>query len=360
MSFSEIQFYNFRNIQNKKIFFKKKNIFLIGNNGQGKTNILEAIYVLKYGASFRPRKEQHFIKFDNKECALRCIYKNKEDEDIISYQFVNSKIKIKINGNIIRDRTELFEFAPVIIFNHDDILIINGAPDNRRKFFDQSISLYNINYIENLRNYKKILKQRNSLLKENNIDYIDIIDAQLIEFGKKLIEERKNIVNLFNEKFSTLYNKISGTTDKMVINYKPSWNVENDLYKSLKNKLKQDLIYKTTTTGPHRDKYIFMENGYDFSKIGSTGQKRLLALILKLRQANFLFEKTNQNAILLFDDVLLELDGTKRINFLENIPEYRQAVFTFLPEEPYNKYFAEDREIFYVTKGDIELNEKNS
>jgi len=359
MFFLNLKFYNFRNIKDQEITFSKKNIFFVGKNGQGKSNILEALYILKYGSSYRSLREQIIIKFDNKECSLLSNFTFIDDNNI-KVIFKNKKREIFLNNKKVKDRIELLEFNPLIIFNHEDLLLINGSPALKRNFFDQTIALCNIEYIEILRKYKKILKQRNSLLKSGNIDVLDIIDDQLLEYGLLIIKHRIDIVNELNLEFNKLYNSITEENEKIKIEYIQSWENNREVAKDklLKDREK-DLIYKSTNSGPHRDTFIFRNGNIDFGKTASTGQKRLLALIIKLRQSNMVYNKTQKKPILLFDDVLLELDRLKRNNLLKNIGEYEQAFFTFLPEEPYINYYKDNREIYFVNNGGIKKDEKS-
>jgi DNA replication and repair protein RecF len=238
---------------------------------------------------------------------------------------------------------------------------VSGNPERRRWFFDQNKCLYDLIYLEDLRKYKKILKTRNSVLKEcketrNNEKegILDTIDIQLAEYGKKLIEKRAEEARCFSRIFQELYETVSGI-DGISIKYNSSWKekTESEVIMLMRQRREQEIFFGSTTSGPHRDRYIFMRDGSVFSDTASTGQRRLLALLLRIAQAQRFCEMTGKNPVLLLDDVLLELDGEKRKKFLSVMPAYEQAFYTFLPEEAYQSYKKDDTLIFDVDDGNF-------
>jgi len=184
-------------------------------------------------------------------------------------------------------------------------------------------------------------------------ELLDVLDPQLIEYGKRLMEKRTAAAELFSTVFSALYYEVSGIADITVF-YVPSWKKENRLTECRA----ADLAQGTSVSGPHRDRYLFVknkpdENQSDFSETASTGQRRLLALLLRVAQARCFSGISGKTPVLLLDDVLLELDGEKRQRFLSVMPDYEQAFFTFLPEEPYHKYAKSSTLVYYVKSGRI-------
>ncbi|MEL3906903.1 MAG: DNA replication and repair protein RecF [Treponema sp.] len=353
MPFLSISLYNFRNLENQTIDISAPEIFLVGKNGQGKTNLLEALYLASYGNSFRTRNESEIYKKNTDEYSIRVLFKEHEQH---SHRIsVISKDKKKIlekNLKRITDRKEFISTIPCILFCHDDLDFAIGAPERRRFFIDQSLSLYDSSYIDLLRNFTKLLKSRNVLLKEKKLDILDTLDIQFIPLGLQIIQKRQELIDSFNTVFSRLYEEISGI-DSVVLDYSPSWkhNTFDELLVSLIEKRQLDLAMNTSMSGPHRDKIRFIRNKKPFVQTASTGQRRLLSLILRAAQAYFYTQTTKRLPILLMDDVLLELDTDKRTKFTELLPQYDQLICTFLPGEPYRNYKREKTCVYIVSEG---------
>lgn len=357
MGFTSLKTYDFRNLENQTIELDNKEIFLTGENGQGKSNFLEAVYLLSYGSSFRTRQENLIVKHDCKEMTLYGEYSRKDEiSNSISVNVSGKAKKIAYNGKIIRDRKDLIQNIPCIVFSHEDLSFVNGTPERRRWFFDQTISLYDSEYIDNLRNYRKILKLRNIEIKNGKKALLEVYNYQLAAAGLELQNSRELTIDDFNKTFSPLFNDISGLDDDLMIEYLPSWkncsSIEEATAK-LESKTDTDFVLGTTTSGPHRDGFKYNLLARDFAKIASTGQLRLISLVLRIAQSIFFFEKTKRKPLLLLDDVLLELDNTRRMRFLKFLPEYEQIFFTFLPGEHYNDYRMDDTAILNVKDGVI-------
>lgn len=364
MPFSKINYYHFRNIQDQQLTFHSKNIIFIGKNAQGKTNLLESIYLLSFGSSFKSIKEKNFIHLNENSASLIAEVAYHHQTNKIQLNFQQEKISITIDKNPIKDRKELLNFFPLIIFKYEDIFLINGSPELKRNFIDQVISLSYLPYIDDLRRYKKILKQRNALLKNGkeacvSNKLLDILDEQLAEAGACLIQYRFSVIKEFNESFGRLFNQITESDNQLSLRYLPSW--KKNALQEIRQNRERDFYYKTTTSGPHRDQYVILKDEFDFSKIASTGQKRVLALLLKLNQAFLITQKRNEKPVFLFDDVLLELDGIKKQKLLQYLPDYEQAFWTFLPEENYRQLQLTDLTVFKVNDGRVEAvpNEKD-
>lgn len=354
MSFRSITYYNYRNIENKTVYFPTNEIFLVGKNGQGKTNILESIYLLAYGSSFKRKSEQIFKRYGCQQCSLIGNF-NIEEDEYNEIRFTEEKTKqIFLNRRLLKDRKELLKINPVILFSYEDFNIITGEPEIRRQYIDQMLCLRSSEYIDLKRNYKLILAHRNALIREKNIKLLDIYDKQLVQISFSIYNFRKKIVDEINEIFSAIYSHILGQKINIIFYYQSSLKGKtiDDQYKEIKESRNNDLRLGTSTKGVHRDNFLFILDKKDFSKTASTGQKRILALILKLLQVKFL-EKSEKKPILLLDDVILEIDGEKRLRFLEHLNYYEQIFFTFLPEENYKDYKKKNTTILYVEKGEI-------
>ena len=336
MAFNSIKVFQFRNLENTEINFSEMDIYFVGKNGQGKTNILEAVYLLCVGSSFRTRNDSVLVKNDFKDMSLSGVFDDSGFKRRIQLKLEEGKKSILIDGKKISDRKELISDFPCIAFTHDDINFVNGPPGTRRRFINQTISLYDSLYIDSLRVYNHVIKLRNRLLKERKTDLLDLYDKQAADAGIYIQKKRKALVEEYNSTFSELYRKISGDEVSLHVHYSPSWKCELETEKvcsHFKSTRNRDLLYGTTTTGPHRDRIGFYEGGKNFTITASTGQIRLISLSLRASQAAFIASKSGKKPILLLDDVLLEMDLDKRKRFLNHLPGYKQAFFTFLPDE---------------------------
>lgn len=362
MPFLTVSYYNFRNLQNSRIDLGSREVYFVGENGQGKSNLLESLYYAAYGISFRTHTDSQIIKNGEREFSLTALYDRAEnDTHQVRVLFENNKKRIEKNGKKINDRKELINTIPCILFCHDDLRFATGDPEDKRFFIDQSLSLYDSSYIEDIRNYKRILKSRNTILKEHKYDLIPVYNQQLAGYGLIIQSKRKKAIFLFNEIFGKLYEEITGIAN-VRISYEPGWKEiqdgvtlrEPNIYEvitHLEARFETDKSMETTMSGPHRDKINFIHDGKLFVPTASTGQCRLISLILRVAQAVFYSRSTGLKPVLLMDDVLLELDPAKRKKLTALLPEYDQLVCTFLPGEPYKNYMRPTTKVFHVENG---------
>ena len=355
-----VSYVNYRNLENSTINLSSKEVYFVGENGKGKSNLLESIYYSAYGNSFRTRADAEVVKKGFSDFSIKTLYKLENDStENISIYFENGKKKIDKNGKWIKDRKELINTMPCVLFCHDDLEFAVGEPERRRFFIDQCLSMYDILYIDINRNYKKILKSRNISLKEKNYEMLDIYDTQLVQHGIEIIRKRRDAIFQFNQIFGKLYEKITGI-DGVFIRYEPGWKSKNpeniiplpqEAYGILQEKREIDKAVMTTMSGPHRDRIRFVRNGTDFIATASTGQRRLVAILLRIGQSIYYSHVTGKKPLLLMDDVLLELDPDKRQAVTNLLPEYDQLFCTFLPGEPYERYRKEGTKIFEIEGG---------
>lgn len=360
MPFLSLTPVNFRNLENGTIDILAKEVFFTGKNGQGKSNLLESLYYSSYGSSFRTRVDSELIKNGESSMSLRTIFR--EENNNIHTTFVvleNGRKKIEKDGKIIHDRKELINTMPCVLYSHDDLDFAEGSPERRRFFIDQSLSMYDVMYIDVMRRYKKILKNRNICLKERKFELFDSYDIQLIMNGLEIQKKRSDAIFKFNQIFEKLYEDISGI-EGVNIRYIPSWKNLKDgnflpnideVKNVVKSKREVERSLCTTVTGPHRDRIVFVKDGADFISKASTGQRRLVALILRTAQAVFYNQVTKSKPVLLMDDVLLELDPEKRKKLTALLPEYDQLFCTFLPGEPYENYIRDTTKVFEISGG---------
>ena len=375
MPFLYQTFYNFRNLKNDTLDLSNKEIFFVGQNGQGKSNILESLYYAAYGISFRTHQDAQIVKKGEKDFSINVMYKGQESAQKISVIFENGKKRIEKNGKKIQDRKELINTIPCILFCHDDMRFATGEPECRRFFIDQSLTLYDNLYIDDMRNYKKVLKSRNLVLKNKQYEMLDVYDSQLAQYGLVIQQKRKKAIFQFNQIFGKIFEEITGI-DGVNIVYEPSWkfsssqNVDNSVQNSgvfsekifcpasqdvldlLLSRRDNDKLLETTVTGPHRDKILFMKGGQNFVQTASTGQCRLISLLLRVAQAIYYTRATGIKPVLLMDDVLLELDPDKRAKLTAMLPEYEQLFCTFLPGEPYERYMHDTTKVYKIENGE--------
>jgi len=342
----------FRNLEDSLILTDSENIFLVGENGQGKTNFLEALYFCVYASSFRGARDGEIAKNDGPESEKRdfssaITVKEKGGPDNLSgeilVKYEKGKKTVFTGGKKVEDRKDLLSLAPCIVFCHEDMEFVAGSPERRRWFFDQVLCLYDSVYLDDLRRYKRALKSRNSVLRgyacsgRDGEPLLDALDQQCAQYGAKLIEKRETAARLFSEVFAPLYREVAGIPG-ISVQYRPSWKGGGEeALGCLRKRRSQDIAAGLSLCGPHRDRYLFIHNGGDFSARASTGQRRLLALLLRAAQARRFSGITGKNPVLLLDDVLLEMDGEKRRRFLSVLPARDQAFYTFLPEEPFER-----------------------
>jgi len=337
LGFRSVHFSGFRNLADGEINLNAPQIHLIGKNGQGKTNFLEALYLLSYGSSFRTRHLSELVRWDSKIMKVYGqIQTPSEPCGTLSVTWNDGKKTIQLHGKNVNDRKELLDRIPTIVFIHDDFLFVSGSPERRRWFVDQTLSMQDSLYIDQLRRFKKALKERNYLIRNREKNLVEYFSEQLAHAGLAVSKRRGDLIREFGNFFDSLYREISGVEETVRLEYFPSWrNAKkiDEVMIILSENLEKDMEAGITGSGPHRDQYKFMTTGRDFAKSASTGQRRLLSLVLRITQARLYSELTGRKPLLLLDDVLLELDTEKRRKFLDRLPEAEQIFYTFLPGE---------------------------
>ncbi len=359
MGFTSLTLHDFRNLRDVHIALGPSQVFFIGENGQGKTNIIEALYLLCYGSSFRVHQDALMINNRSTTAAIRGEF---IDQDNFSKQITvrlsrNTSKEIAVEGKKVQDRKELVQNVPCVVFSHSDMQIVSGSPPMQRRFFNQTLCIYDVVFIDVLRKYNRILKYRNSILKQGKKDILEVYNIKTAQYGMEIQEKRKQITESFNTIFSDLFQKIAGLGERLVIRYAPSWKdceTKEDAAMFLSKTKQRDIAWKTSTSGPHRDRFFFYLGDKDFLKIASTGQTRLISVILKAAQAQFYMGITGKKPLLLLDDVLLEIDKPKRESIIRLLPQYEQAFFSFLPDEDFASYEKAGTLKYHIRNGTLE------
>jgi len=358
MGFEKLHFFNFRNLKDGELDLGAREIYLVGENGQGKTNLIEAVHLLCFGASFREHKEAAFFRDPREPLGLQGRYSAGYGQEIgLALLSVPGKKKeLRVNDKQIFDRRDLLAEVLCICFVQQDMGFIAGSPEERRRFFDQTLAVYDFSFLDSLRSYRRVLHARNFCLKSRQSDLLDPYDEQLAAHGLEIQAKREALVQSFNEVFCPLFREITGEDQGVEIRYVPSWQklrTREEASAHLASVRGRDLALGTTTSGPHRDAFFYLRGGRDYSHFGSTGQLRLCALALRTAQARFLTAQSGRRPVLLLDDVLLELDQGRKKAFVARFPAYEQAFFTFLPDEAYSSYATSDTLVLKVQAGEF-------
>ena len=323
---------NFRNYEKEQIDLNKNINIIYGNNAQGKTNIIESIFLCAYGKSFRAKKDRELIKFEQDSARVEIKYKKIDREGSIKAE-IKDKKTFYLNGIKQNKISDIIGKINIVIFTPDDIEIIKDGPQRRRRFLDMMISSLRPNYIHLLNNYNKILEERNNYLRQIKLenkkeDLLDIWDTQLSEYSYKIYEYRKYFINKFSEKIEDIHNLItkSGKED-IKIRYISNSKDKKSFLENLKKSRPMDIKRGFTATGIHRDDFMIYINNRQASIFFFFWQQRTVVLTLKLCELEIVKEELGDSPILLLDDFMSELDEKRRESFLENINE-NQVIIT--------------------------------
>ena len=355
MYIKELSLKDFRNYEELNIALDHGINIFHGDNAQGKTNILEAIYLCATARSHRTHREKEIIKWGT-ECAhVKLKIKKKYVEDTIDFHLSQKSKSALINKMPIGKLGELFGALNVVMFSPEDLQLIKNSPKERRRFLDIELCQIDKLYYYALRQYHKVLKQRNLMLKQyskqKEYSMLDIWDMQLEEYAKTVIEKRITFIAELNEIASSIHRDISGKKENLQIVYMPSIESENFSEKMLKYREK-DILYQTTSIGPHRDDLKFLINDTDVKTYGSQGQQRTVVLSMKLAELKIMKKYIGESPILLLDDVLSELDE-KRQTDLFKYTESIQTLITCTGVEQSVWNTQKIGKLYNVTKGQV-------
>jgi DNA replication and repair protein RecF len=323
MWINEINLINFRNYENKKIKLEKNINLFYGENAQGKTNIIESIFLSSIGKSFRTNNDKELIQF-NKENSIIEIFFEKSDRDGKIKIELNNKKNIYLNNIKLKKLSELLGNVNVVIFTPDDINILKDGPQKRRKFLDIMISQLRPNYMHILSSYNKTLEQRNNYLRQiklenKNPEMLEIWDEKLSEYAEKIYLYRNEFIEKIKNKIKKIHSEITENKEEIKVEYLSECRTKKEYLEKLKERRKLDIIKGFTTKGIHRDDFVIYINGRQVNIYGSQGQHRTSILSLKLAELQVIYEEIGEYPILLLDDFMSELDEKRRKSFLENI-----------------------------------------
>ena len=355
MKIESIKLENFRNYESLFLSFHEGTNLFYGDNAQGKTNILESVYLCGTTKSHRDSRDREIIKLDQEESHIRMILSKHEISYQIDMHLKRNKAKgIAINGIPIRRASELIGLGNFIFFSPEDLNIIKNGPSERRRFLDMELCQLNIIYVHNLTNYNRILMQRNRLLKDISFhpeyeDMLDIWDRQMVEYGCQVIRSRDEFVKQLNEIIYEIHKKLSGDREDLKLSYEKNVS-EQEFDRQLRKSRERDVKLKVSHTGPHRDDLVFNIKNIDLRKYGSQGQQRTTALSLKLAEIELVKKKSKDTPVLLLDDVLSELDGNRQRYLLESINDVQTLITCTGVEDFVKNHFQIDR-LYHVKNG---------
>lgn len=355
MIIKSLELADYRNYESLDIKFDRGTNILYGDNAQGKTNILEAIYVAATTKSHKGSKDKEIVNFDKEEAHIRTYIERENVESRVDMHLRKSKSKgIAVDGKKIKKAAELLGLCNVVFFSPEDLGIIKNGPSEKRRFIDMELCQLDNIYLFNLNNYNKIVNQRNKLLKDMYMnpdlkDTLNIWDMQLVSYGKKIIERRAVFVEQLNEIIYDIHKKLSGEKEELHIVYEPDVRPE-DFEKNMRNSRDRDISAKMTTVGPHRDDFSIFIGDIDIRKYGSQGQQRTAALSLKLSEIEIVKKITKDSPILLLDDVLSELDSNRQNYLLNSIGDIQTIITCTGLEEFVNNRFEINR-VYKIESG---------
>ena len=359
MYIESLELKNFRNYEELSIVLDPGTNILYGDNAQGKTNVLEAVYLCGTTKSHRGSKDKEMIRFEQDESHIRMMVKKDGVSHKIDMHLKKNKAKgIAIDGIPIRKAAELFGIVNLVAFSPEDLNIIKNGPSERRRFMDLELCQLNKVYLQELTSYNKVLNQRNKLLKDIGFqpgltETLDVWDMQLVSYGKKIISLRRQFMEELGEIIRQIHSNLTGKKEEIRLLYEPD--VEEKVFEEkLQSAREKDLRVRVTSVGPHRDDFCVQTNGIDIRKYGSQGQQRTAALSLKMSEIYLVEKVTKDHPVLLLDDVLSELDSSRQNYLLQSIHNIQTVITCTGLDELIENNFSIDR-VFRVTEGKIDF-----
>lgn len=365
MFFKEIKLRDFRNYSEEKTAFHPKVNIITGNNAQGKTNLLEALYMMSLGKSFRTAKDNEMIGFGKQHAKISTI-SIKEDR-LLEMEIIleEGQKTVKIDGQKTTRNADMLENIYIVIFSPEDLKIVKDEPEKRRKFLNRELCQIKPIYYKNLAKYKRILLQRNHLLKQDNIprEMLSVWDEELADTGARLMMERAGFIKKIDKISREIHYRITENKEKLEITYESDIKQREDLktqkeefLKKLEKTYQNDLYRRTTTCGPHKDDLKITAEGIDIRSFGSQGQQRTAALSLKLSEIQLIKEETGETPILLLDDVLSELDFSRQKFLISSLSDV-QLFITTTEISSFIRETLTENFIFSISNGKITIEE---
>ncbi len=359
MQINLLELKNFRNYEDLSIRFDKGVNIIYGENAQGKTNILESIYMCCCGKSHKGSKEREIIRHDCDEAHVKAEFKSERGNCRIDIHLKKNKGKgIAINRIPIRKISELYGNIYVVIFSTEDLDIIKRGPSDRRRFMDMELCQIDPIYVENLINYNRILVQRRELFKKiaetedpSLKESLDVWDIQLVRYGTEIIKRRREFIEELNEIIFDIHYGITSGSEKLKLVYEPS-STEETFYEDLLKTREKDIILRQTGAGPHRDDMAFHNGSINMKTYGSNGQQRTCALSLKLAEIKLIERIKKESPVLLLDDVLSELDRSRQKMLLKALTG-TQTIITCTGVDEFVEQELKNAKKYYIKNASV-------
>ena len=362
MYLKHIKLTNYRNYKKLKVSFVKGINIIYGNNAQGKTNLLESIYVLALTNTFRNSSDNDLIMHDKSFFSIEGVLKKERLDTHFSIMYGNFKKKLIIDGSEVNKISNYISTMNTILFTPDDLEIIKGPPIVRRKFLNVELSQLYSNYYILLNEYENILKMRNEYIKNQRIDknYFDIITSYLIEKDIMIYKIRKKFIQKINNYCEKIFFNITGIHD-FNIKYKPNLDYEkynydkNTILQVFQDKYESEFKFLSTFYGVHKDDFDFYLGDINLKSYGSQGQQKISILSLKLSEVEIFKNWSNSTPILLLDDVFSEIDEIKNINLLKLLIKDIQVIITTVSLNNFEKTILSNAKVFKIDNGKIKI-----
>lgn len=358
MFLKQVWLEQYRNIQKACIQPARHLTVLYGRNGQGKTNFLESVYLLGNARPFRAAKVPDLINHGSRSAAVRGLVLAAGVESTIVLHVENSTRRVTIDDKAVHRAADLHGKLAVVVFSPDDTAMVKLGPETRRRYLDRSLYASDAAFLADYHNYYRILKQRNALLKTNQQEGLDLWTEQLATAGIRLMQHRQRYTDRLNQLLQQKYQQIAGEREKVAVVYQPdvTWAAEDNgaevLLNLLTNQYEQDLRYKSTGRGPHRDDLLFSIGGRPLKGFGSQGQQRSFVLALKMAELDHLQETFGEMPLLLLDDIASELDRERMTNLLGYVRQREvQVLITTTDVTPFLPVLQQDSKLFRVEEG---------
>ncbi|MBU8905754.1 DNA replication/repair protein RecF [Desertibacillus haloalkaliphilus] len=367
MHIKELQLANYRNYGQTSIKFDNKVNLILGENAQGKTNVMEAIYVLAMAKSHRTSRDKDLISWDREYGKIEGRVEKRSGSLSLSVIISSKGKKVKLNALEQRKLSEYIGAFNVVMFAPEDLNLVKGSPQVRRRFIDMEIGQINPVYLYHLGIYNKVLKQRNHLLKDlyknrQNEAMLDVLTTQLVTAAANVVKRRFEFLQRLQSWAEQIHFDISRGKEKLILQYKPSFNVseemdltniEEELFTAFEGVKDKEIRRGTSLVGPHRDDVGFTVNGKDVQTFGSQGQQRTTALSLKLAEIELIHSKVGEYPILLLDDVLSELDDYRQSHLLNTIQGKIQTFVTTTSVDGIDHETLDQAATYLVKQGEI-------
>lgn len=360
MQITSLDLQNYRNIESLSAAFITGCNIIYGENGQGKTNILESIYMCGYGRSHKGSKEREIIRQGCDEAHIKAKFQSSLTSQRVDIHLRKNKSKgIALNRVPLRKYGELYGNILIVMFSSEDLDIVKRSPSDRRRYIDIQLCQIDPIYMDNLLNYNKLLEQRKELFKRAEEgrdvhhfnDTLDIWDLSLCKYATAIIRRRKEFIEELNQFVFDIHYDLSGGKEKLKVVYDPS-SEEEMLYQNILKNRERDRMYKQTHVGPHRDDLRFFDDMTDLRIYGSSGQQRSCALSLKLAEISIIDKKKKEKPVLLLDDVMSELDRTRQKQLIKSLSDI-QTIITCTGMDEFIEEMVGDVRKIKVKEGQI-------